>query len=94
MTLERGDEHLDVRITSDVVARDVSLLVDQVADTLGRDPRRARVDRMLVTMLPGEELRLRLTGLGFLDGQELDPGVGEAIRAALWSANDLLEERG
>lgn len=93
VTVERGEDHLDVRVTSDVVARDVTLLVDQVADTLGVDPARAGVDRMMVTMVPGEELRLRLTGLGPAAGHELEPTVGDAVRAALWSANDVVGER-
>ena len=56
-------------MTARTLVRDLTLLIDKV------DPA-ARVDRGLVTLLPGESATFRVTGVGSLDvGAVCAPGI-------------------
>ena len=63
------DAGFDVSVTARTLVRDLTLLIDKV------DPA-ARVDRGLVTLLPGESATFRVTGVGSLDvGAVCAPGI-------------------
>lgn len=69
-----GDAH-DVVVTADVLLREATLLVDQLAPA-------ATVDRGLVTLLPGESAVFRVRGVDTLDAA--------AAAAVLHSGNELV----
>nr|WP_246221545.1 glycoside hydrolase family 2 protein [Phytoactinopolyspora mesophila] len=75
--VEQDDAGYHVRVTAQNLVRDVALLADQVHPD-------ARVDDMLVTLLPGETASFRVSAPGGLSGEAFGaPGV-------LRSANDLV----
>lgn len=74
---EAGDGHYRVTVTARSFAKDVTLLVDRVHPA-------ARVDRALVTLLPGESAEFRIDA-----PPGLDP-AGFALPPVLRSANDLV----
>jgi beta-mannosidase len=88
ISAEVAQGELRVRLRADVLLRDVCLLADQLADVLCVPAATLRVDRMLVTLLPGEEIEFRVCRR---DGRPLQiaPSL-QRLRAVVRCANDLV----
>ncbi|MDR1430749.1 MAG: glycoside hydrolase family 2 protein [Propionibacteriaceae bacterium] len=79
---------LRVSLRAEALLRDVCLLADQLADALGTPAAALYVDRMLVTLLPGEETEFRVRRRDGLPLQTT-PSLA-ALRAVVRCANDLV----
>ncbi|WP_395245303.1 glycoside hydrolase family 2 protein [Agromyces sp. MMS24-K17] len=77
VTGDEADDSAEVRVTADVLVRDLTILADRIAPD-------ATVDTGLVTLLPGETATFRLGGVPGI-------GVGDVARAqVLRSGNQLV----
>ncbi|MGR0319623.1 glycoside hydrolase family 2 protein [Agromyces sp. ZXT2-3] len=82
--LDRGA--LAITVRAETFVGETCVFADRLAEAVGADARELIVDRMLVTLLPGEETVFRLTRR---DGTPIDSlPAAASVRGALRAAND------